>query len=133
MDTIFGINPGILDISLRCIYTDMSNINHIKVQNCKEMIKFSSIEIYVSDEIVNNIKQNINSEFLPEDNKFMAEIEKFFVYRKNKVILKINFLNFGNMFIFNGIMKKNSINNNFKISWLGIEKSLSKARSIQDS
>ena len=97
MDSIFGLNTYLLDTSLQCMYTEMGQSTNNKLQSCKENSKFSTIDIYVADELFKLMETEADFQYLPEDNKYIMDIEKLFLFKKYKVILRIAFEDFNDV------------------------------------
>jgi hypothetical protein len=94
LDDIFGLNLNTLDMSLRLAYNDMENSGNLNTVNCKENKKFFIVTINICDEILNIIQNDINSEYLGNDQSFLIEINKILkLHRDYKVALKINSIN----------------------------------------
>jgi hypothetical protein len=109
MDTIFGLNYNTLDMSLKYTYEDIENSNHLNKIKSKENQNIFVIDLYLSEDIINFIKEEENNHIVDDD--FM-EIKKHILYKNNKVILKIKLvdINEANKIKINGRQTKEGSN-----------------------
>lgn len=90
---IFGLNLAMLDISLKVMYNNMNDSGNQNTLNSKENQKFSTIDIFVCDEILEIINNDKENAFLGDDQSFLLEIDKILkLHRSYKVILKFDYL-----------------------------------------
>lgn len=84
---VYGLSLHHIDISLRVIYNDMLVKNNGNTLNSKENQKFFNIGIYIPMEILKFVYED-------EDyiDQYLNDIERIFLYKTHKVVLKIDCL-----------------------------------------
>lgn len=85
-NNFYGINLNLVESSLKATYNSLNNSDNNNTINSKENQKIHRVEVYLSQEIFDNLKE----ERLYNHDDYLKQIEKIFIYRQNKMIHKIS-------------------------------------------